>query len=342
MLKVGLVGLGFMGNSHLQNYIRLEAEGFPIKLVAICDVDDAKQGGALVEGNLPTGVSPVDFSQYTFYKDMAEMIEKEELDYVDLCLPTYLHSPKAVEAMALGMHVFCEKPMAISSKAAQEMIEASEKYDKQLMIGQTLRFFPSYLYVKETIESGRYGKVVAGSFFRGGTTPIWSWENWLLKKDKSGGCLLDQHIHDVDTINWLFGPPESVSTSGKVINEGNGYDIVSSNYHYADGKVVNAEDDWTINSDDFGFEMRFRVNFERGTIILENGTFTDYPHGEKSFEPDISKESGYYLEIKHFAESILNNTRADVRVPSDSAKQTIFIAEKEQESADANGQRISL
>ncbi len=342
MLKVGLVGLGFMGNSHLQNYLRLEEEGFPIKLVAICDVDEAKQGGALVEGNLPTGVSPVDFSQYTFYQDMAEMIEKEDLDYVDLCLPTYLHSPKAVEAMSLGMPVFCEKPMAISSEAAQEMIDASEKYGKQLMIGQTLRFFPSYLYVKETIDSGRYGKVVAGSFFRGGTTPIWSWENWLLKKDKSGGCLLDQHIHDVDTINWLFGPPESVSTSGKVINEGNGYDIVSSNYHYADGKVVNAEDDWTINNDDFGFEMRFRVNFERGTLILENGKLMDYPHGDKSFEPNISKESGYYLEIKHFAESILNHTQADLRVPSASAKQTIYIAEKEQASADANGKRVSL
>ena len=340
MLKVGLVGLGFMGNSHLQNYIRLEEEGFPIKLVAICDVDDAKQGGALVEGNLPTGVSPVDFTKYNFYKDMAEMIKTEELDYVDLCLPTYLHSPMAVEAMSLGMHVFCEKPMAISSDAAQKMIDAAKKYDKQLMIGQTLRFFPSYLYVKEAIDSNRYGNVVAGSFFRGGTTPVWSWENWLLQKEKSGGCLLDQHIHDVDTINWLFGAPESVSTSGKVINEGNGYDIVSSNYHYPDGKVINAEDDWTINNDDFGFEMRFRVNFEKGTIILENGKLVDYPHGEKSFEPDISKENGYYLEIKHFAESILNNTRADVRVPSESAKQTIMIAEKEQESADQNGKNI--
>lgn len=342
MLKVGLVGLGFMGNAHLQNYIRLEEEGFPIKLVAICDVDDAKQGGALVEGNLPTGVSPVDFSRYTFYQDMAEMIAKEELDYVDLCLPTYLHSPKAVEAMSLGVHVFCEKPMAISSEAGQEMIDAAEHYEKQLMIGQTLRFFPSYLYLKEAIDSNRYGNVVAASFFRGGTTPIWSWENWLLQKEKSGGCLLDQHIHDVDTVNWLFGAPDAVSTSGKVINEGNGYDIVSSNYHYADGKVVNAEDDWTINSDDFGFEMRFRVNFEKGTIILENGKLMDYPHGDKSFEPDISKESGYYLEIKHFAESILNDTRADLRVPSDSAKQTIYIAEKEQASANANGERVSL
>ncbi|MFY8329170.1 Gfo/Idh/MocA family protein [Vagococcus carniphilus] len=342
MLKVGLVGLGFMGNAHLQNYIRLEKEGFPIKLVAICDIDDKKQGGALVEGNLPVGIDNVDFSNYNFYKEMEEMIKTEELDYVDLCLPTYIHSTMAVEAMKLGAHVFCEKPMAISSSEGQKMIDASKEYDKQLMIGQTLRFFPSYLYLKETIESKRYGEVVGGYFFRGGTTPIWSWENWLLQKDKSGGCLLDQHIHDVDTINWLFGLPEAVSTSGKVINEGNGYDIVSTNYFYPDGKVIHAEDDWTINNDDYGFEMRFRVNFEKGTIILENGVFKDYPHGDKSFEPDISKESGYYYEIKHFAESILNNTQADKRVPSESARDTIFLAEKEQESADQNGVKVNL
>lgn len=338
MLKVGLVGLGFMGNAHLQNYIRLEEEGFPIKLVAIADVDEKKQGGALVEGNLPTGITPVDFSKYNFYRDMETMIESEELDYVDLCLPTYLHEPLAVKAMEMGLHVFCEKPMAISTEACERMIEASERTDKQLMIGQTLRFFPSYQYVKEAIDSERYGKVVAASFFRGGTTPIWSWENWLLQKDKSGGCLLDQHIHDVDTINWFFGKPETVSTSGLVINEGNGYDIVSSKYFYEDGKVVSAEDDWTINSDDFGFEMRFRVNFERGTIILENGKLVDYPHGEKSFEPDISKENGYYLEIKHFAESILNGTPVAERVPLACTKQTITIAEHEEKSADKKGE----
>lgn len=342
MLRVGLVGLGFMGNAHLQNYIRLEKEGFPIELVAICDVDESKQGGALVEGNLPVGIDSVDFSKYNFYQDMEEMIEKENLDYVDLCLPTYLHSPMAVTAMKLGAHVFCEKPMAISTVDAKKMIDASEEYGKQLMIGQTLRFFPSYLYLKETIESKRYGNVVAAYFYRGGTTPIWSWENWLLQKEKSGGCLLDQHIHDVDTVNWLFGLPEAVSTSGKVINEGNGYDIVSTNYFYEDGKVVHAEDDWTINNDDYGFEMRFRVNFEKGTLILENGVFKDYPHGEKSFEPDISKESGYYYEIKHFAESILNGTKAEERVPSSSARNTILIAEKEQESADKQGEKIYL
>lgn len=341
MLKVGLVGLGFMGNSHLQKYLRLEREGYPLELVAICDVDEKKLQGQLVKGNLAVDNEDVDFSKFNFYNNLERMLASEKLDYVDLCLPTYLHAPLAIKAMELGTHVFCEKPMAISTEACTAMIEASQKYNRQLMIGQTLRFFPSYQYLKETMDTDRYGNVVSASFFRGGGTPKWSWDNWLLQKDKSGGCLLDQHIHDVDTINWLFGKPEAVSTSAKVINEGNGYDIVSTNYYYADGKVVNAQDDWTINGD-FSFEMRYRVNFERGSIILENGILTDYPEEGAKFNPKIQTEDGYYIEIKHFAESIRNNVIAQDAVPLESTRETIYIAEKEQESADQKGRLIYL
>lgn len=261
------------------------------------------------------------------------MIDQEELDYVDLCLPTFIHAPYAIKAMEKGLHVFCEKPMAISSEACQEMIDAAKKYDRYLMIGQTLRFFPSYNYIKETLDSGRYGKMTEANLFRGGTTPFWSWENWLLTKERSGGCLLDQHIHDVDTLNWLLGTPKSVSSTGRVVFEGSGYDIVSTNYHY-DGIVANASDNWTINNNDFGFEMRFRFVFEKGSIILEKGKLVDYPNDAESFEPEISKESGYYIEIKHFAQSILDNVDPAIACPLASTMETIRIAEGEVKSAD--------
>lgn len=335
MLKVGLIGLGYMGSAHVSQYMRLMKEGFPIKLVAICDVNEEKKMGKLTQGNIDISDKSIDFSQFHFYTKMEEMLEKEELDYVDICLPTYLHAPYAIQAMEKGLHVFCEKPMAISTEACQEMIDASEKYNRSLMIGQTLRFFPSYLYVKETIESGRYGKCTEANLFRGGETPKWSWENWLLTKEKSGGCLLDQHIHDVDTINWLFGSPKQVQTAGKTVFEGSGYDIVSTNYLF-DDKVVNAQDNWTFNSPQFRFEMRFRFVFEKGAIILENGTLTDYPFGEEAFTPAIDPENGYYLEIKYFAECILEGTNPSKRVPVQSTKETIRIAEAEVQSADTS------
>ncbi|HIZ52920.1 MAG TPA: Gfo/Idh/MocA family oxidoreductase [Candidatus Enterococcus avicola] len=128
MLKVGLVGLGFMGSSHLSMYMRLMKEGFPIELVAICDVNEEKREGKLTAGNIDISDKSIDFTQFNFYTDMEEMIANEELDYVDLCLPTFIHAPYAVKAMEKGLHVFCEKPMAISTQACQEMIDASKKH----------------------------------------------------------------------------------------------------------------------------------------------------------------------------------------------------------------------
>ncbi|MCP0885774.1 Gfo/Idh/MocA family oxidoreductase [Ligilactobacillus sp. WILCCON 0076] len=335
MLKVGLVGLGFMGSSHLSVYKQLMDEGYPVKLVAICDVNEEKRTGKLTQGNIDVSDKSIDFTEFSFYTNMEEMIENEELDYVDICLPTYLHAPYAIKAMEKGLHVFCEKPMAISTKACQEMIDARNKYNRYLMIGQTLRFFPSYQYIKKIIDDKTYGELNEVALFRGGTTPLWSWDNWLLDKERSGGCLLDQHIHDVDTINWLLGTPKAVYTNGKVYFDGSGYDMVSTNYIF-DNKVVNAQDNWTINNDDFGFEMRFRFSFKKGTIILENGKLTDYPNNKKSFAPQIDERSGYYLEIKHFAQSILDDVDPQLACPLESTMETIRIAEAEIVSADTN------
>ena len=336
MIKIGLIGLGFMGHAHLDNYIRLESEGVPVKLVAICDIDKSKFEGKGVAGNIAVGNGEYDFLKYNLYTEIDEMLAKEELDYVDIALPSYLHAEMSIKALNKGLHVFCEKPMALKSEDCQKMIDAAKSNNRLLMIGQCLRFWPEYEYLKECIETEKFGKVLSGYFFRGGTTPTWSYEGWLLQKEKSGGCLFDQHIHDVDTINWLFGTPDSVSTIAKNVIKGNGYDIVSTNYLYDDGKVINAQDDWTLNGD-YGFEMTYRVNFEKGNLVLGRDGLKVNPNDGKGFTPDLSKDTGYYRELKYFGESILNNKTLDRIVP-ETAMKTIKIAEAEQASADERGQ----
>lgn len=340
MLRVGLIGIGFMGRGHLDIYIQMEEEGYPVELVAICDIDEDKFEGKFLPGNLDVGMADYDFSKYNLYTDIDEMLEKEELDYVDIALPTYLHAEATIKALNKGLHVLCEKPMALNPEECKAMIDAAEKNDRKLMIGQCLRFWPEYEYLKKCVDSEEYGKVVSAYFFRGGTTPKWSYENWLLTKEKSGGVLLDQHVHDVDTINWLFGTPEKVTTTGRVVFPGSGYDAVSTNYVY-DDMVINAQDDWTINSDDFGFTMMFRVNFERGTLIYDNGKLTVYPHGEKSFVPEMPEGSGYYREIEYFTQAIINDTPIEV-ADVYSTMETIRIAKAEEESADKHGEVVEL
>ena len=153
------------------------------------------------------------------------------------------------------------------------------------MTAHCLRFWPAYEYLKECVATGRFGDVTSAYFFRGGSTPKWSWQNWLLDGVRSGGCLLDQHVHDVDMVHWLFGLPDAVTTSAKNVFPGSGYDAVSTRYLYADGKVVSAEDDWTIGGS-FGFNMMYRVNFQSGSVHFSHGKVAVYPGDGSGFEPE--------------------------------------------------------
>jgi predicted dehydrogenase len=338
--RVGLVGVGAMGRGHFDNYVRLMEEGFPVELVALCDIVPERFLGEGTRMNIDTGAKPIDASKFRTYTDYLEMMDKEQLDYIDIALPTDLHCEATVAALNKGFHVLCEKPMARSVSECEKMIAAAEKNGRKLMIGQCLRFWPEYVYLKECVDDKRFGEVTCAYFYRGGGTPKWSHENWLLTKERSGGALLDQHIHDVDTINWLFGVPEAVSTLGRNIIAGSGYDAVSTQYLYPDNKVVNAQDDWTLNGD-YGFQMLFRVNFEQGSLIYGSDGLMVYPHDGKGFKPELSAEMGYWHEIRYFVDAIRNGTPIETAAPW-STMQTIRIAEAEERSADLRGDKVRI
>lgn len=340
MLKVGLVGLGFMGRTHLTNYKRLEAEGFPIQVTAICDTDEQKFQGIFTPGNIASAGSGLDLSGYKQYRDFDHMLENEQFDIVDISMPTHLHAEMTVKAMDRGIHVLCEKPMALHTDEGQHMIEAALRSGKKLMIAQVLRFWPEYEYLKETVDSGRYGSVLSAHFFRGGHPPKWTFNDWMVRKETSGGGLFDLHIHDIDMINWLFGKPQSVSTFARDVLPGSSFDIISTNYSYPDRKIVSSQCDRALTGD-FGFEMSFRVNFERGNLIYEKRVLRDNPMDGKSFAPELSADSGYYREIKYFAEAIMQNRPIERATPYDTLA-TLTIAEAEARSALSGGVLVDI
>ena len=337
-MRVGLVGLGMMGSAHLTNYIKMKENNEGIELVAVCDVDEKKlASGLATAGNLDVSDAGFDLSQYNCYNCIEEMIKKENLDYVDLCLPTHLHAPLSMKAMEMGVHVFCEKPMARTSKLCNDMIATSMRTGKKLMIGHTLRYWDAYMFAKEYVENETFGKCMGAYFYRGGSTPFWSWENWLLTNEQSGGCLLDQHVHDVDTIVWFFGLPKAVSSTGINVFPGSGYDIVSTNYIYDDGKVVNAQDDWSINGEGYGFSMLFRINFEKGALVFEGGKLMVHPEGDKGYEAQFEGRNAYYDEIILFNKLLKDDSAFDYIALLESHRDTILLAEAEEKSADNKG-----
>ncbi|MCR2807803.1 Gfo/Idh/MocA family protein [Paenibacillus soyae] len=331
MLKVGLIGFGFMGRMHFDNYVRLMQEEAGVQLVAICDtrIEELKTGA--VSGNIATERQVYDLEPYKLYDDVNAMLDSEELDIVDITLPTTLHADLTVSLLERGIHVLCEKPIARTSEEARRMAEAAKKTGKTLMIGQCLRFWPAYEFLKECVADGRYGKVLSGSFFRGGSTP----QGWFLDGELSGGCMLDMHIHDTDVINWLFGKPESVSSIARNVIPGSAYDIVSTNYMYPDGMVLNAQADWTLQGD-FGFAMTFRVNFEGGNLIFENNELKVNPNDGPGFKAELSPDMGYYREVRYFIDAVTNGTPVSVCTP-ESAADSLAIVEAEIRSADNRG-----
>lgn len=340
MLRAGLIGVGGMGRGHLENLVRMTREGEVLQLVSICDIRPGQFANVENTFNIKgIGESKFDFSGFNCYTSADEMIAKEKLDLVVIAIPTYLHCEMACKCLDAGINVMCEKPMSLTVAQCDKMIETAKKNGKRLMIGQVLRFWGEYEALKQVVSSGELGAPVCAYFYRGGDTPSGSWENWYMDRNKSGGALQDQHIHDVDMINYLFGMPDAVSARGRIRYEGSGYDAVSTNYLYNNIDVaVNAQDDWTLNG--CGFWMEFRISFEHGTACMgSNGLHINKDSHE--IKVDFDSDNAYYKEVKYFAKTILNNTENTVN-PPEASRDTIAIVEAENASCDAKGFVIAV
>ncbi|MBR4072676.1 MAG: Gfo/Idh/MocA family oxidoreductase, partial [Clostridia bacterium] len=178
MIKVAMIGFGGIAQAaHLPAYINLEKQG-KAKLVAICDIDE-KRFTAKMEINIGGAETSVG-EEIKKYTDWREMLKKEDVDMVDICLPTFLHADTAIEALNMGYHVLSEKPMSLCYEDCLRMCDAAKKADKKLMIGQCLRFGDDYNFLKEAIENNTFGKVLSGTFRRMSGPPIWGWDNWFM------------------------------------------------------------------------------------------------------------------------------------------------------------------
>lgn len=335
MVKAGLIGIGGMGRGHLANLVRFTNEGEIIKLVAACDIDPARFENGERKFNIDIGGDAIDFSKFACYTDYEEMIEKEELDMVIIALPTYMHKDATLKCLDKGINVLCEKPMGLNPEECEIMMAKAKEVGKRLMIGQVLRFWGEYEVLKEYVDNKTYGEVTGAYFFRGGSLPVWCYEGWLFKRECGGGATHDQHVHDVDMVNYLFGLPKAVSTVGKIILPGSGHDSVSTNYIYDDNKVVNAQDDWTMQDD--VFHMNFRVNFEKGTMQLRDDGLYVAGEGEVPHKVEVDTENGYYKEAKYFATLIENPDMVNTVNPPEASMDTIRLVCAEEYSADNHG-----
>lgn len=334
MIKIGIIGFGGIAqSSHLRPHLELESMG-KSKLVAVCDICperfekkvDINIGGADVAiGN--------DVKKYTDWK---EMLENEEMDMVDICVPTYLHEEVAVGALKAGCHVLCEKPMSLSYQLCKNMCNTANITGKKIMVAQCCRFSSAYLYLKKLIKEGTYGKVKSGVFQRLSPPPVWGWDNWFMDYNRSGGCALDMHIHDIDIIRFILGEPNSVSCFATDMYSGK--DIVHSRLLYDNFSVI-AIGDWSREG--VPFESGFNVAFEKATVIRDSNGVTVYPRGGEKFTPELENINVYKAELEYFIDCIVNDSENIMNAPEDSALSVKLIS-KLMESAEKDGELVTF
>jgi len=198
---VAVWGAGTMGRVHMERYMRSgEAQ---MKYVVDKDHSRAARLAAACGAIATT--------------DPGSAFRDQEVDVVDVCLPTYLHREAVELAASHGKHVFCEKPIALTVDDANAMIEACNSNGVKLGIAHVVRYFPEYEMAHDMIASGRLGRIGVVRFSRSGPFPK-GWNDWYADPQLSKGLFLDLSIHDFDFLNWCFGPVERVYAR-KISNE---------------------------------------------------------------------------------------------------------------------------
>ena len=310
MNRVGIIGLGFMGGVHLRNW--QTADG--AQVVAVCDANpistEAKQG------NIDAGSDPLDLEGLAIHTDVAEMLAAESLDVVSIALPTHLHKAVSIQCLEAGVHVLCEKPMALNTADCDAMIAAAKKAGRHLMVAHCIRFWPEYAWVKKAVESGEYGVVVAADFSRLTDAPAWADDSWLADPSKSGGIALDLHIHDLDFIQYLFGTPSAVRSVGTR--------HVQTQVDYADGRAITATASWAMPKS-FGFQMSFKIMLEKAALVFDGTVLKVYPDEGEPFVPEVAGGDGYKGEITYFA-GLLAGTNTKIVIPPEQARESVRMA----------------
>ena len=295
MLKIGLIGCGFMGTMHANCYKNIPG----VEIVAVADIRREKAEEVAV------GTDAV------IYGEGRELIANAEIDIIDICLPTYLHAEYALLAMDKVRYVFIEKPVALTVAEGKALLEKAEKCGAMVQVGQVIRFWDEYVELAKIIKSGVYGKVINANFRRISPRPEWGWENWLLDFSKSGGAAQDLHVHDIDYALSVFGEPESFYSVKNRIGEKNSY--IDTLMAYKDF-VVSVEGTWDLPAS-HPFEATFRVVFEKA--VIENaGKLMRYDaNGAEEIVIEkkqlagggytggnIADLGGYYNELCYFCE----------------------------------------
>lgn len=341
MIRVGIIGAGFMGRNHFNQYEKLPE---CCRVVALCDKEADRRVGdwSKVGGNVGDkqgtvrelkGVKPV--------LDWHDLLADSGIDAIDICAPTFVHHEIVTAALKAGKHVLCEKPMALSVEQCDEMIAVANKADRRLMIAQVVRFWPEYRWLKKVYDERRYGELKVLHLRRQAAWPDYTLGHWCHNPNLSGGAILDLHVHDTDFAVYLLGKPRAVYAQGYRQPTG-AVDRVHASWDYGPDKVVQVEGFWDMPKG-FDFNMGFTAVFEKAAVLwdmVSGKPLTVFRPEAAPEQPEMPTGDAYLGEIEYFIGCIARGENPTLTTPAQS-RDAVALALAEKESV-LTGKAVSI
>jgi predicted dehydrogenase len=285
-IGIGVVGFGWMGKAHSRAYrnipVYFSETGLEPKLVAIAD-------------NVPERVDLAvnNFGFQTGTDDWHELLERDDIDVIDVTAPTGMHEEVAVAAAAAGKHVTCEKPVGIAPSVTAVIEKAARDAGVITGCGYNYRWAPMVQYTRQLIEDGRFGDLThyRGRFFSMYGRDRLGLLSWRFKQDEAGyGALADIMSHAIDMAQYLCGPIKKVVSVKEIFVKDRPLPTPGSGTHYDRGKPGDPTGEVT-NEDYVGALVEFE-NGVRGTLEADRSIFG--PQSQMAYELNGSKGAAYW------------------------------------------------
>jgi len=306
MLKIAVIGLGDISKIHIP---AIQANPNAV-LTAVCDLDES------LRNTVP---------DVNFYTDYQEMLSKESLDCVHVCLPHYLHYPVTKVCVENGVHVFQEKPLSLNTKEGMALANLEEELQAKICVCFQNRYNESFELLQEIIASGQFGKMIGIK----GLVPWFRPKNyydvkpWRGKMELAGGgVMINQALHTLDLMQLLGGEIESIRGSiDQLLDYGiEVEDTASAHIHFKNGAKGLF---FATNANAENSSVELEVSFEKGKFTIKDSVLTKInDDGKKEELIEDAKMPGtkFYYGASHiklinqFYTAIINNSENYVKV----------------------------
>ena len=320
MLRVGIVGCGNIFTMHATSAHHLKNS----TIVGVCDIKKDRADRAAAKYNCKA------------YYDYRELINKDNVDVVHICVPHYLHPIISRYAIEAGVHVLCEKPMSIKYEDAVANVKLAEEKGVKYGIIFQCRYNDSAKLVKENLDNGKLGKIISARVVLTWSKPdeYYSLSDWKGTWEKEGGgVVIDQAIHSIDLANWFIND-EVVSVEAQLSNRGHEImevdDSAEGFIKYKGGATLGF---WAMNNYGCDDPIEIRLCCENGRVVM------DYDNAEivlndgtritakTNIDPEVNYEGGkdywgfqHIREIADFYDAVEND-----REPTISGREALKI-----------------